>query len=42
MPAIQRFEELVAWQRARELTREVYLVTAEGKFARDYGLAGQI
>ncbi len=42
MPTIQRFEELVAWQKARELTREVYLVTAEGKFARDYGLAGQI
>jgi len=42
MPAIQRFEELVAWQKARELTREVYLVTSEGRLARDHGLAGQI
>ena len=42
MSAIQRFEDLIAWQRARVLTRDVYGVTREGAFARDHGLAGQI
>lgn len=36
------FEELVAWQKARELTRAIYQVTASGEFARDYGLRDQI
>lgn len=40
--AIQRFEDLVAWQRARELTREIYLATRAPEFARDFGLSGQI
>jgi four helix bundle protein len=39
---VARFEELIAWQKARELTREVYRVTPEGAFAKDFGLAGQI
>lgn len=40
--AVTRFEELVAWQRARCLTREIYFATKRGAFARDFGLAGQI
>ena len=40
--AIERFEDLIAWQKARELTREVYRVTREGDFAKDWGLSGQI
>jgi len=36
------FEELIAWQKARELTREIYRVTATGVFARDFGLRDQI
>ena len=40
--SIQRFEDLLAWQKARELTRAIYQVTRQGAFARDYGLAGQI
>lgn len=39
---ISRFEELVAWQKARTLTRDVYQVTRTGRFARDFGLSGQI
>lgn len=42
VPAIQRFEDLVAWQKARELTREIYLATRAPAFARDLGLSGQI
>lgn len=37
-----KFEELIAWQKARELAREVYALSADGKFARDYGLRDQI
>ncbi len=39
---IQRFEELTAWQRARELTKEIYSVTNKGDFGKDYGLRDQI
>lgn len=38
----ERFEDLVAWQKARTLTREVYRVTKLESFARDFGLSGQI
>ncbi len=41
MPA-GRFEKLVAWQKARELTREIYKITGEGDFARDFGLRDQL
>lgn len=36
------FEELIAWQKARELTGNIYQVTAKGKFAGDFGLKDQI
>jgi len=36
------FEDLIAWQRAGQLTREIYRTTQQGNFARDFGLAGQI
>lgn len=39
---IERFEDLVAWQKARKLTQEVYRITREGSFAKDFGLSGQI
>lgn len=39
---VRRFEDLVAWQRARTLTREVYLATRGGSFARDFALSNQI
>jgi four helix bundle protein len=40
--AVRRFEDLVAWQKARELTKAVYVATREGSFARDFGLASQM
>jgi four helix bundle protein len=39
---INRFEDLIAWQKARELTRAIYQVTRSGAFARDLGLARQV
>ena len=42
MAKVERFEDLFAWQKARELTRVVYQVTKQGAFAKDYGLASQI
>ena len=39
---IEEFEDLIAWQKARELTRAIYEVTRTGAFAKDYGLSGQI
>jgi len=39
---IERFEELIAWQKARTLTREIYETTRRGAFARDFALSGQI
>ena len=39
---IEEFEDLIAWQKARELTRAIYEVTRMGAFAKDYGLSGQI
>ena len=39
---IERFEDLIAWQKARQLTKEIYLVTNKGEFSRDYELKAQI
>ena len=39
---IDRFEEIEAWQLARELTRKVYSLTKQQPFSEDYGLKDQI
>ena len=39
---IERFEDLTAWQKARELTRLIYQVSQQGAFTKDFGLSGQI
>jgi four helix bundle protein len=39
---IERFEDIEAWQLARELARKVYDLTKKPKFSRDFGLKGQI
>jgi four helix bundle protein len=36
------FEELVIYQRARELTNAVYAATRVTPFSRDFGLVGQV
>ena|SRR6266446_542256 len=40
--SIERFEDLIAWQKARDLAREIYQITRQGAFAKDFGLSGQI
>ena len=42
MASIKRFEEILDWQKAKELVREVYKVCAIGRFSRDFGLKDQI
>ena len=39
---IERFEDIEAWQLARELTQKVYRLTKKPEFAKDYGLKKQI
>jgi four helix bundle protein len=39
---IERFEDIDAWQLARELTRKVYRLTKKPRFSKDYGLKNQI
>jgi four helix bundle protein len=39
---IRSFEQLIAWQKARELTKNIYLLTAMERFSRDFGLRDQI
>src|SRR3972149_4934743 len=39
---VKRFEDLIAWQKARELTRQIYLLTKKEPFSKDYGLREQI
>jgi four helix bundle protein len=33
---------LIAWQKARGLTKEVYQTSRQGAFTKDFGLSGQI
>jgi hypothetical protein len=42
MNKIEKFEDIIAWQKARVLTREIYACTKVGLFAKDYGLKDQI
>ena len=39
---IERFEDLIAWQKARLLTTEIYRISMHGEFAKDFGLRDQI
>lgn len=42
MSKSEQFEQLVAWQKARVLTKRIYEVTQDGAFMRDFGLRDQI
>ena len=42
MAIIERFEDIEAWKRAREVTKKIYLLSSTGDFSRDYGLKDQI
>lgn len=42
MKAANRFEELEVWQKARELTKSVYMLTKNSQFQRDLRLKNQM
>ena len=39
---IEKFEDFIAWQKARQLSRRIYQATSLPGFARDFGLKDQI
>ncbi|MFN8008339.1 MAG: four helix bundle protein [Terriglobia bacterium] len=41
MATIKRFEDIKAWQRARDLSKAVYQTSSSGGFAGDFGLKDQ-
>jgi len=41
MARIEKFEDLICWQRARFVVKEIYLITSEGLFNRDFPLRDQ-
>jgi len=41
MAEIKRFEDIEAWQKARELVSAIYAVSSKGAFAKDFGLRDQ-
>lgn len=42
MPTFKRFEDIEAWKKARIVTREIYLLTMNSAFVKDFGLTNQI
>jgi len=42
MAKFNSFEEIIAWQKARELNIEIYKATNGDEFSKDYGLRDQI
>ena len=42
MAGVKRFEDLVAWQKARELTARVFELTASPGFSKDWSLVNQM
>jgi four helix bundle protein len=42
MALIKRFEDILAWQEARKLVKDVYQLTRDGPISKDFGLRDQI
>jgi len=42
MAAFRKFEDILAWQKARDSTKRIYQETAMAEFSKDYDLRGQI
>ena len=42
MAKIERFEDIEAWKKARELTKIIYEITAKGDIAKDFALKDQL
>ena len=42
MALIKRFEDIQAWQEARELVKMIYILTSREPFSKDFGMRDQI
>jgi len=42
MGKIERFEDIQAWQKARELNKNLYCITKNAQFSKDFSLKDQI
>ena len=42
MATFHRFEEIEGWQKARQLTQEIYAISKQGNFAKDFALRDQM
>ena len=42
MPSFKRFEDILAWQKARETTKLIYRATGDGPLSKDFGLRDQL
>src|SRR5439155_22692442 len=42
MVGFSHFQDIQAWQRARELVREVYRISSDGAFSKDFSLRDQV
>ena len=42
MSKIEKFEDLIAWQKSKSFAVKVYGITEGEKFAKDFGLKDQI
>lgn len=42
MSTFKSFEDMDAWKQARELTRDIYKISQQNLFAKDFGLRDQI
>jgi four helix bundle protein len=42
MATVRRFEDLMCWQLAREIAKEVYQISKTGEMSRDFGLVNQL
>ena len=42
MTKIEKLEDIISWQKARELTNKIYRITKDGMFSKDFGLRDQV
>jgi four helix bundle protein len=42
MVGVDKFEDLIAWQKARVLVKSIYAISSQSRFVDDYALVNQI
>ena len=42
MSKIEKVEDLISWQKSKDLTIEIYKITKNNTFSKDFGLCNQI